>query len=222
MPFTRRWLRTIHRANGTTQLGSEPKSWWERHRHSLEILGVWIEAIGVLTAALAAIQQYKANSRAEQVNKTLKYLDRFQEDRVFNAKRTLEDAWNAKRDDVFNLMKGKGGEAGLAKYLADTIRKQSLEPSIATVMDFYDELEACTSSDLCDRETAVRFFGKYAWDFHGLLHPYIEAQRAELHDRFIGVGIDYFSRLYRNILHQRENAAPPPLTEQRPPPAQDP
>ena len=80
---------------------------------------------------------------------------------------------------MFEIQSHKG-EAQLAKYLEKEIEKQHLEPLIATVMDFYDELHACTTAELCDRDTAVRFFGKYAWDFHGLLAPHIKAQREEL------------------------------------------
>lgn len=204
--MSRHWLRRLRnreRARATTGC----PSWWERHQHSLEVLRAWTEAIGALIVALMAIQQYKENSSAEQVNKTLKYLDRFREDRVFSARRALEDAWTAKRDEVFALTESQAGESALARYVTDTIEKEKLEPAIATVMDFYDELEACTSADLCDRATAVRFFGKYAWDFHGLMHPYIEAQRAALHDGFIGVGIDQFSRAYRDIVRRRESTA---------------
>lgn len=207
MPLSRRWLRTMRRSReraGTTT--TKHTNWWERNRQNLEVLGVWTEALGVLIAAVAAIQQYKANSSAEQVNKTLKYLDRFQEDRVFNARQTLDEVWNAKRDEVFSLLESKAGDMAYAKYLAAIIEKEKLATPIATVMDFYDELEACTSADLCDRDTAVRFFGKYAWDFHGLLHPYIEDQRGELHDAFIGVGIDHFARSYRDVLRRQQSA----------------
>lgn len=205
MPLSRRWLRAMRRSReraGTTT--SKSATWWERNRQNLEVLGVWTEALGVLIAAVAAIQQYKANSSAEQVNKTLKYLDRFQEERVFGARQTLDAVWNAKRDEVFALMESKSGEKAFAQYLTNTIEKEKLESPIATVMDFYDELEACTSADLCDRATAVRFFGKYAWDFYGLMHPYIEAQRADLRDAFIGVGIDHFARSYREVLRGQQ------------------
>lgn len=206
MPLSRRWLRTMRRSReraGTTT--TRNTSWWERNRQNLEVLGVWTEALGVLIAAVAAIQQYKDNSSAEQVNKTLKYLDRFQEERVFKARQTLDEAWTERRDEVYSLLESKLGDAAFAKYLTRTIEKEKLASPISTVMDFYDELEACTSANLCDRDTAVRFFGKYAWDFYGLLHPYIEDQRRELHDAFIGVGIDHFARSYRDVLRRQQS-----------------
>ncbi|MFO1418641.1 MAG: hypothetical protein U1E83_08220 [Methylotetracoccus sp.] len=211
MSLSRRWRKAL---GGPTRPDPVSKSRWEFYRQLLEVLGIWIEAIGVLTAAVIAIQQYQENSRAEQVNKTLKYLDRFQEDRVFNARRTLEQAWHERRNEVFEIESAQG-EAALVKFLEDEIEKQHLEPLIATVMDFYDELHACTMADLCDRDTAVRFFGKYAWDFYGLLAPHIKSQRAQMHDDFIGLGVRFFSRAYREFTDKQQS---PAKTTSGPPP----
>jgi hypothetical protein len=181
-------------------------SWWEQNRQWIEVAGVWAEALGVLTAAVLGIHQYRENSRADQVNITLKYLDRFQEERVFAARSALEAAWNAHRDEVFALMQLPDGDAEFAQFLERTVGEKGLEPAISTVLDFYDELQACTTSALCDRDTAIRFFGKYAYDFHGLLAPHIVAQRTELHDAQIGSGVDFFSHHYRLAREQEDKA----------------
>jgi hypothetical protein len=200
----RRWLRRTDRALGATAEGPARAPWWERNRPALEVAGIWLEALGVLTAAVLGISQYRANSHAEQVNKTLKYLDRYQEERIYTARKSLEDAWNAKSAQVFEALKSPDGEAALARLLNETIAQERLAPAISTVLDFYDELEVCAAARLCDRDTAVRFFGKYAWDLYGLLTPYIRAQREALHDGLIGSGIDRLSRAYRKRLPQED------------------
>jgi hypothetical protein len=124
----------------------------------------------------------------------------------------LESTWNAKRDEVFALIQKPDGETALSKFLEQTIGEKGLDPAISTVMDFYDELHACTTSGLCDRDTAVRFFGKYAYDFHGLLAPHIEVQRAELRDRQIGSGVDFFSREYRHAREREDKDTPKGLS----------
>lgn len=182
--------------------------WWDRNRHSVEIVGIWVEALGVLTAAVLGIQQYRENSRAEQVDITLKYLERFQEDRIFTARSQLEAAWNARRGEVFALLQQPDGEAEFVQYLEKTIADNGLDPAIGTMMDFFDELQACTTSGLCDRDTAIRFFGKYAYDFHGLLAPHIARQRLELRDPQIGSGIDYFSREYHRARAPADDKTP--------------
>lgn len=225
MALIRRWLRRTNRAldldppcpdddadsppaatpapaaadRGRPAPDPDRPSWWERNRQYIEVGGVWLESMGVVVAALVAINQYQANSRAERVRQTLSYLDRFQEDRLYDARRTLEDAWNAKSDQVFALMAAPGGEARLTAFIAETIAAEKLDPQITTVVDFYDELQACTEASLCDHDTAVRFFGKYANDLDGLLTPYFQQQRNDLHDPLIASGIDYFSVEYRRM-----------------------
>ncbi|NBY23206.1 MAG: hypothetical protein EBQ73_10375 [Gammaproteobacteria bacterium] len=49
---------------------SPSNGWLDRNKSALELFAIWIESVGVLVAALFAIQQYASNSAAEQVNKT--------------------------------------------------------------------------------------------------------------------------------------------------------
>jgi len=212
MPLIRRWLRRTYRAMEDDTGATRANSWWERNRQSVEIVGVWVEALGVVTAAVLGIHQYRENSRADKVNVTFKYLDRFQEERLFAARGRLESAWNTRRGEVFALLQQPDGETELAKFLEKTIGDNGLDPDIGTVMDFFDELQACTTSGLCDRDTAVRFFGKYAYDFHGLLAPHIALQRKELRDPQIGSGIDFFSREYRRAREREDKVTPKGLT----------
>ncbi|NBY23205.1 MAG: hypothetical protein EBQ73_10370 [Gammaproteobacteria bacterium] len=69
------------------------------------------------------------------------------------------------------------------------VEEQKLEIPMTVILEFFDELNICTEANLCDEKTAVRFFGKYAWDFSGLMKPYIVQLRSEYHDPMIGMGI---------------------------------
>ena len=57
------------------------------------------------------------------------------------------------------------------------------------ILEFFDELNICAEAKLCDEKTAIRFFGKYAWDFSGLMKPYVFHLREAYHDPMIGIGI---------------------------------
>lgn len=199
MSLIRRLLRKADQAIDGTPAESRGVSWWERNRKALEAGSTLIQAIGVLVAGSLAVNEYLDNSLAERVNVTLKYVDRFQTERVVEARRTLEQAWNARSKEVSEILAGADGETRLAAYLEEAIAQLQLSEPIGTILDFYDELEACTVAALCDRETAVRFFGKYAWDFRGLLAPHIERERQELRDELIGSGVDYFSLQYQRM-----------------------
>ena len=91
-----------------------------------------------------------------------------------------------------------GGQLGqIAGNIGGSCLSRTGIPGIESISDVTSNM-ACTTSGLCDCETATRFFGKYAYDFHGLLAPHIEAQRAELRDKEIGSGVEFFSREYRH------------------------
>lgn len=214
MFLIRRLLQRSDHSQETQHAKVREGSWWDRNRPFFEIGATWLEALVALIAAIIAINQYLANSRAEQVNMTLKYLDRYQTERVYNARKTLEDSWSARSKEVFEIMKAPDGESRLATYLEETIAQLQLDPQIATIMEFYDELQACTTAGLCDRDTAVRFFGKFAWDFRGLLAPHIQHQRSEYHDDLIGSGIDYFSLLYYRYKQAMSKSDPHNLLDQ--------
>jgi sulfur relay (sulfurtransferase) DsrF/TusC family protein len=199
MSRIRRLLRNIDQATETIPVIVNEVGALLHNPAFMQIFAKWLKVFVALIVALIAVNQYMANSQAKQVSMTLKYLDRYQTERVYNARRVLVDSWSTKKKEVFEIMKAPDGEARLASYLEASIAQLQLAPQIATILDFFDELQACTSAGLCDRDTAVRFFGKFAWDFRGLLIPYIKSQRSALQDDQIGSGIDYFSLLYQQF-----------------------
>jgi sulfur relay (sulfurtransferase) DsrF/TusC family protein len=208
MSRIRRLLRNIDQATETIPVIVNEVGALLHNPAFMQIFAKWLKVFVALIVALIAVNQYMANSQAKQVSMTLKYLDRYQTERVYNARRVLVDSWSTKKKEVFEIMKAPDGEARLASYLEASIAQLQLAPQIATILDFFDELQACTSAGLCDRDTAVRFFGKFAWDFRGLLIPYIKSQRSALQDDQIGSGIDYFSLLYQQFIQATSKTDP--------------
>lgn len=164
-------------------------SWLERNKSGLELLAVWMESIGVLVAAIFAIQQYTDNSAAEQVNKTLSYIDRFHADDVGDAREKFEKVFDERKDEIFKVSSGSDADTQFPQYLDRVVAEQELEIPLHKILEFFDELNICAEAKLCDEKTAIRFFGKYAWDFSGLMKPYIFHLREEYHDPMIGIGI---------------------------------
>jgi hypothetical protein len=208
MSRIRRLLRNIDQATETIPVIVNEVGALLHNPAFMQIVAKWLKVFVALIAAMIAVNQYMANSQAKRVSMTLKYLDRYQTERIYNARRVLVDSWGARKKEVFEIMKAPDGEARLASYLEASIAQLQLAPQIATILDFFDELQACTSAGLCDRDTAVRFFGKFAWDFRGLLIPYIQSQRSALQDDQIGSGIDYFSLLYQQFIQATSKSDP--------------
>lgn len=179
-------------------------SWLERNKSALELLAVWTESVGVLVAAVFAIQQYADNSAAEQVNKTLSYIDRFHADDVSDAREKFEKIFDDRKEEIFKISSGTDAELQFPQYIQRVMDEQELEIPLNKILEFFDELNICAEARLCDEKTAIRFFGKYAWDFSGLMKPYIFHLRDEYHDPLIGIGILRIGHTFRTL--QKENA----------------
>lgn len=180
-------------------------SWLERNKSALELLAVWTESIGVLVAAVFAIQQYADNSAAEQVNKTLSYIDRFHADDVGDAREKFEKVFDERKDEIFKMSSGADAESQFPQYLQRIVDEQELEIPLNKILEFFDELYICAEAKLCDEKTAIRFFGKYAWDFSGLMKPYVFHLREAYHDPMIGIGILRIAHTFRS--NQKEEAS---------------
>ncbi len=159
----------------------------------------WATAMGALLAGAIALHQYLDNSKAEQVKHTLYYLNRFHEEALAKARARLEEVWNPRSDEIFRIQNEKG-ETVYGAWVRAVAEKSSVDREVRTIIDFYDELHACSVSGLCEVHTAVRFFGKYASDFRGLLYPVIIEHKARMKDPQIGTGVDYFAKRYDDSL----------------------
>ena len=179
-------------------------NWLERNKSVLELIAVWTESIGVLVAAIFAIQQYADNSAAEQVNKTLSYIDRFHADDVGDAREKFEKVFDDRKEEIFKMSSAADAETQFPQFLQRVVDDQELEIPLNKILEFFDELNICAEAKLCDEKTALRFFGKYAWDFSGLMKPYIFHLREEYHDPMIGIGILRIAHTFRTL--QKEEA----------------
>jgi hypothetical protein len=204
-----KFLKRRREPSGSSSTGS----WLDRNKSALELLAVWTESIGVLVAAIFAIQQYADNSAAEQVNKTLSYIDRFHADDVGDAWEKFEKVFDDRKEEIFKVSAGPDSETQFPLFLQRVMDEQELEIPLNKILEFFDELNICAESKLCDEKTAIRFFGKHAWDFSGLMKPYILHLREEYHDPTIGVGILSIGHTFRTSQREAESGHSKPAAE---------
>lgn len=157
-----------------------------------DLIATWVAVVGALGSGAFALVQYYSNSSAERVKATLAYVERFNRSPVFNARLRLERFWDKRAEVVFQ--NNRRGEKVLTDFVVKSVRESGQAGDIAIVVEFFEDLHVCTCGEVCDETSAKRFFSKYAFDFHGLLFPYVADQRRRLKDNAFGHGLESFAK----------------------------
>jgi hypothetical protein len=160
-----------------------------------DVIATWVAIFGAFAGGIIALIQYTDQLSSARVQETLKYVERFNKEPIQNATARLEQFWNKRAEKVLNPA---GGEQALSSYINSEISKNNLEKDIAPLLSFFDSLQTCTCSKLCDAGITLQFFGKQAYDIHGMYHPYIVSQRDNLRDDSVGSGVESLARSYKN------------------------
>lgn len=160
-----------------------------------DVIATWVAILGAFAGGIFALIQYTDQISSARVQETLKYVERFNKEPIQNATARLEEFWNERAGKILNPA---GGEQALSEYINSEIGNNKLEKDTALLLSFFDSLQTCSCAKLCDEGTALQFFGKQAYDFHGLYHPYLVSQRDNLRDTSFGAGVESLAHSYKN------------------------
>jgi len=179
------------KANMVQITSSQIKKWkiWS------DLIVVWLTMIGTLAGGGYALIQYLDNSNAERAKETLKFVERFDKDRLYDSRQKIDIALMQMEEGL--RKKIKEGEPEYLTYLEAGINEKLISHHLNQLFDFYDQLHACSLANLCDTDISIRFFGKYAYDLVGTIFPYIEKQKTQSGDAQYGSGIKFYFSKYK-------------------------
>lgn len=159
------------------------------------ILVGWISIIASLTGGFIALNTYLQNAESERAKEALKYRERFDLPRYVVPIKKIEESLKSRETDLTRAIE-KGDEAA-TRYVSGLIRDEKID--IDSVIDIYEEIYLCIEARLCDREIAVRFFGKRAYEMYGPIGYYIKDVREDAGDSRYGRGLQYFFREWKKL-----------------------
>ncbi len=160
-----------------------------------DLFVVWLTMLGTLAGGGYALVQYLDNSNAERAKETLKFVERFDKDRLYESRQRIDMALEQMEDELRKKL--KEGESEYQAHLKAGIKDKLLFYHLNQIFDFYDQLHACSVANLCDADISLRFFGKYAYDLVGTIYPYIEQQKTQSGDAQYGSGIKFYFSKYK-------------------------
>ena len=162
----------------------------------VEIGASGITVFGVIIAGIFTLIEYSEAVKRHQVRETLRFVDRFNEGPVWTARVALDNFWYDNRSEA---KKAARTVDDYREYVVKTVKDCRLESDVRKLIDFFESLQACFDSDVCDQESALTLLGKQA-QFHWNRHRfYIEYMRGEpeLNDERFGRRLEQFVKLYK-------------------------
>jgi hypothetical protein len=162
---------------------------------TIEIVAIWVTVLGAFVGAGWALMQNADKMHGERVKETLGYVDRFNKAPFDAIRQRFDQFWDPRAEEVF--AKTRAGEKELYDYLNTTLRANDFQKDITTMAGIFENLRACACADLCDAKTVQHFFAKEAFDFYGMVAPYIFEQRKRLKDPSFGAGLEVIARSSR-------------------------
>ncbi|MFD3191887.1 hypothetical protein ACFMPD_16710 [Sedimentitalea sp. HM32M-2] len=171
-------------------------------------LAVWLDLlvkVGAIFAAVFAIVQYLQAREDARIEKTLRYVSEFRDAESAPGgagKSVSETLWrNTGQIEQFEILSSSLPEDRrqdlrrdfIAKLVHGTEENPGLRSDIIEIASFFEALAICVDNDLCDRNTAVSYFGEYATVFWQNFDVYLKEQREVVPD-FAG-GVERFVNL---------------------------
>ncbi len=158
----------------------------------------WISILASLIGGYIALHTYLQSANSERAKETLKYRERFDLPRYVVPIKKFEESLKVHEDDLTRAI-GNGDEAA-TRYVTSLIQREQID--IDSVVDIYEEIYLCIESKLCDKDIAVRFFGKRAYEMYGPMGYYIKAVRLDAGDQRYGRGLQYFFKAWKESARQ--------------------
>lgn len=195
-------LSILRRSRSRRNGGAENGTGSLRLAEFAEVIGVAILAL----SAIAAVYQYWVARGDRHVEQTFAFIERFEEDRLVTAQRSVDELAGRAAQTVASQMVvyEKSGlsqtelrtisdrlfvEAILAQ--ADAKSAGDIPASILEITSFFNGMQICIEESLCDRSTAHAFLDTYAASFWQTFEPVIVHMRTQDRPR-LAEGLERF------------------------------
>jgi hypothetical protein len=150
---------------------------------------------GILIAGVFALYQFMDAKQDARVQRTSEYITRYEEGTPAAALRRINAALRPYAPQFEKLTGEDGLSAATRKDMVLTLFDHSptLAEDVDAIVGFYKGLDACVRQLLCDRTTAVTYFGPEASEFYSNFEPYFGVRHVS--DPAFASSVVLFARL---------------------------
>lgn len=148
-------------------------------------------AISFLFAAPYALIQYIQARDAARVDQTLSLFKMYNSVPFSAYREKITKSLAKNKDKIDETAKNV---AEFKAFQVEMLKQDDIETELLLLLDFFDGVAVCVTSELCDNDTAIKLFKPRASDLYVNYYQYISEQRGASTKRSFGVGLEAIAK----------------------------
>lgn len=161
------------------------------HKDACATVGSIVGILAILVGGIFAAYKYIQEAKADRTKETLAYIDRYQKSPMHDVRMKLEDVWIHHEEQLVTNL--RNGEKDYEQFVLKVIDDEKLEKDVFALIDFFQSVQTCISTKLCDEVTARSFFCADAISFFHLHYRFIARERSKRNDPTLAESLEKFS-----------------------------
>lgn len=159
----------------------------ERIKLLTDIVTTWLGAIALILGGGFAVVQYLEKEKGDRVKVSLDLFDRYNKPPFFDSRKRIEHAWQKNDVELDRILSGKPmDKQQYTDFITAVVQRENIEYDVFQLIAFFESLEICIRSEICDRSAAVSFLHSDAQAFYRLHYSTIHQAREFRGDSSIG------------------------------------
>lgn len=157
----------------------------EQFKTLSEIFGIWLTTMGLLIGGGFTLFEYLDIKQENRINATVEYVRAYRTEPIFSVRRRVgQSEINASKLVTSTLKNSTPENAGKIynDLIVRRVHEEDLSADLDQLINFYEEIAVCILNEICDRESAARYFFEQGRDFYRTYYPYICMERNKWHD----------------------------------------
>lgn len=164
----------------------------------IQSLSALASVIALIGGGLYGIHQYNAKVKEDRVREVFTFLAKKDQPPLVEAWREINSKYNTAFKQIKPISSEPKSEDRDRRY-CDIVRGVIDSPSMQThfdsIIEFYETLDICITTGLCDRDTARSFFKKDATNLGQAFFCYIQHRREETKDSEYAISLDRIAEM---------------------------
>lgn len=168
---------------------------WHQPIQSISAIASVLALIG---GGIYAIYQYDTKVKEDRVREVFTFLAKRDQPSLLNARRSVEASFNKAFEQIKvigNEPKSEDRDKRYCELVRGIIESNSLHGEFESIVEFYDTLDVCITTELCDSATARSFFQQDATRFSHAFFCYVQFRREDSKDSEYARGLDRIASL---------------------------
>lgn len=162
------------------------------HKESWATVSSIVGILAILIGGTFAVYKYLQAGKSDRIKETLAYVERYHKSPMYDVRMKLEDVWVRHEEQLITKLQGDDKE--YEQFVLKVVSAEKLETDIFAFVSFFESVQACMHTKVCDEVTAKSFFCDDAVSFFHLHYRFIARERSRRNDPALAEMLERFSK----------------------------